>query len=203
MTNWKRIIATSIALGASVVATGGIAGGVAVAGSCPSRTTTTPFTAWGDSNSYFVVPGATFEGSHGWTFYGGITVAADQEPWKVNGSGHSRSLNLPAYTTAMAPNMCIASNEDSLRLFYKDPGVGGASLIVKVEAWNSVEPAARSTNTYTIGSSSAGWKLSPRISLPNNRDAAGEQMVTITITPVNTAATWRVDDVMLDPWISR
>jgi hypothetical protein len=203
MTNWKRIIATSIALGSSVLATGGLAGGVAVAGSCPARTTSTPFTAWGDSNAYFVVPGATFEGAHGWTFNGGITVAGEQEPWKINGSGHSKSLNLPAYTTAMAPNMCIASNEDSLRLFYKDPGVGGAALQVKIEAWNTTSNGARSINTYAIGSSGAGWKLSPRIQLPNMRDAAGEQWVTITITPINTAATWRVDDVMLDPWISR
>jgi hypothetical protein len=203
MTNWKRIIATSIALGASVVATGGIAGGVAVAGSCPSRTTTTPFTAWGDSNSYFVVPGGTFESAHGWTFFGGISVAGDQEPWKVNGSAHAGSLSLPAYTTAMAPNMCIASNEDSLRLFYKDPGVSGAKLLVKIEAWNSAGTNGRVVQEYKISAGSAGWKLSPRISLPNNRDAAGEQWVTITVTPTDTAATWRIDDVMLDPWISR
>lgn len=197
--NWKRALVAALVMASTATAVGGQ---VALA-ACPSRTTTTPFTGWGDSNAYFVVPGATFEGSHGWTFSGAISVVADQEPWKINGSTHGRSLNLPAYTTAIAPNMCIASNEDSLRLFYKDPGVGGATLQVKVEAWNNTSNGARSINTYAIGSNGSGWKLSPRIQLPNMRDSAGEQMVTITITPVNTAATWRVDDVMLDPWIAR
>jgi hypothetical protein len=199
--NWKRAILAALALAATATSIGG--GQVAVAGTCPTRTTTKPFTAWGDSNDYFVVPGATFEGSHGWRFSGAVSVVADQEPWKINGSSHSKSLNLPAYTTAIAPNMCIASNEDSLRLFYKDPGKPGASLLVKVEAWNTGDVTARSVVTNTIDSRGAGWKLTPRIALPNKRDAAGEQWVTITITPVNTGATWRVDDVMLDPWISR
>ena len=182
---------------------GAVATGTTVsAGSCPTRTLTTPFKAWGDSNSYFVVPGATFEGSHGWSFAGGISVVSDQEPWKINGSAHAKALNLPAYTTAMAPNMCIADNEDSLRFFYKDPGVGGATLSVKVEAWNN-SSTGRSIQTYAIGSNGTGWKVSPRIALPNKRDAKGEQWVTITITPINTAATWRIDDVMLDPWIAR
>lgn len=201
MRTFKQVaLAATIAIAATAGAIG--AGTVATAGSCPTRTLSTPFKAWGDSNQYFTVPGATFEGSHGWSFGGNISVVNDQEPWKINGSTHSKSLNLPAYTTAMAPNMCIASNEDSLRLFYKDPGVGGAALTVKIEAWNN-SSTGRSINTYTIGSSGSGWKLSPRIELPNKRDAAGEQWVTITITPVNTAATWRVDDVMLDPWIAR
>jgi hypothetical protein len=203
ITNWKRIAEASIAVGSSLLATGGLAGGVAAAGSCPTRTTSAPFTAWGDSNSYFVVPGATFEGAHGWSFGGSISVVADQEPWKVNGSGHAKSLSLPAYTTAMAPNVCIASNEDSLRLFYKDPGVNGAKLLVKIEAWNSAGTNGRVVQEYKINAGTVGWKLSPRISLPNNRDAAGEQWVTITVTPTDTAATWRIDDMMLDPWISR
>lgn len=177
-------------------------GTTVAAGSCPARTLTTPFTAWGDSNSYFVVPGATFEGSHGWSFSGSISVVSDQEPWKINGSSHAKALNLPAYTTAVAPNMCIADNEDSLRFFYKDPNVGGAALSVKVEAWNN-SSTGRSVQTYAIGSNGSGWKLSPRIELPNKRDAKGEQWVSITITPINTAATWRIDDVMLDPWIAR
>jgi hypothetical protein len=202
MRNIRRILATALVVAGAAT---GIAttAGVVSASSCPTRSTTTPFTRWGDSNHYFVVPGATFEGSHGWTFFGGISVVSDQEPWKINGSSHSKALHLPAYTTAMAPNMCIASNEDSLRLFYKDPGVSGARLLVKIEAWNTAGINGRVVKEYRIGSGGAGWKLSPRFALPNNRDSKGEQMVTITITPVDTAASWRIDDVMLDPWIAR
>ena len=51
---------TKITLTAALTLTA-IGGAVATAstasaGSCPTRSTTQPFTAWGDSNSYFVVP---------------------------------------------------------------------------------------------------------------------------------------------------
>lgn len=203
MRNLKQLaIAAAIAATATVGAVG--AGTGVSAGSCPVRTTTTPFKAWGDTNAYFQVPGGTFEaGATGWTMYGGVSVVTEQEPWKINGSAHAKALSLPAYTTAMPANMCIADNEDSLRLFYKDPGVAGATLTVKVEAWNSAGTNGRVITTSKVSSSGAGWKLSPRLALPNNRDSAGEQWVTITITPVDTAATWKIDDLMLDPWIAR
>ena len=62
--NWKRALVAALVMASTATAVGG--GQIALA-ACPTRTTTTPFTAWGDSNAYFVVPGATFEGSHGTT----------------------------------------------------------------------------------------------------------------------------------------
>ncbi len=202
MRNIRRIIATTAIVATSTVGLIASANPVS-ASTCPTRTTTTPFTAWGDHNQYFVVPGGTFEGSHGWGSNGNVSVVNDQAPWKINGSNHSKALNLPAYTTTIAPNMCIASNVDWLRLFYKDPGVSGARLLVKIEAWNTAGTNGRVVKEYRISSGGAGWKLTSALALPNNRDSRGEQMVTITITPVDTAASWRIDDVMLDPWIAR
>jgi len=43
--------------------------GVALA-SCPTQPVSTPFSQWGDSNDYFLVPGGSFEGTSdqvGWT----------------------------------------------------------------------------------------------------------------------------------------
>lgn len=199
----KLVLATALVAGVTAGATGLGAGSASAAG-CGTRSTSKAFAAWGDNNDYFVVPNATFEsGTGGWSFYAGNgspSVVADQAPWKINGASHSRALNLPAYSTAQAPNMCIASNEEWMRLFYKDPGVGGSQLLVKIEAWSS---AGRMAQEYRINAGGAGWKVSPQIPMPNKRDANGDQNVTITITPVGTAATWRVDDVMVDPWKSR
>jgi hypothetical protein len=202
MRNIRRIIATTAIVATSTVGLIASAGHVS-ASSCPTRSTTKPFTAWGDHNNYFVIPGGTFESSPGWSYFGNVSVVNDQAPWKVNGSTHSKALNLPAYTTAMPPNMCIASNVDLIRFFYKDPGVSGARLLVKIEAWNTAGTNGRVIREYRLSSGSSGWKLSPTLALPNNRDSKGEQMITITITPVDKAATWRIDDVMLDPWIAR
>lgn len=199
----KLVLATALVAGVTAGTTGLVSGSAAASG-CGTRATFKAFAPWGDFNDYFVIPNGTFEsGAGGWTMYSGQgspSVVSDQAPWKINGSTHSRALNLPAYSTAQAPNMCIASNEDWLRLFYRDPGVSGSQLLVKVEAWSS---AGRDAREFRINAGGAGWKLSPQIGLPNMRDAAGGQMVTITITSVGTAANWRVDDIMLDPWKTR
>jgi hypothetical protein len=205
MQHWKQLLlAGAIAAAATTVGTGALPGTAAAAGSCGARTTTQAFKNWGDTNQYFVVPGATFEsGTPGWVFYAGQgtpSVVTDQESGKVNGSTHTKALNVPAYSTVMPPNMCINSNEEFLRLFYKDPGVSGAQLLVKMEAWSS---AGRVVQQFTINASSAGWKVSPQIPMPNKRDANGEQTITLTITPIGQAGTWRLDDIMVDPWVSR
>jgi hypothetical protein len=200
----KRIaLATALVAGVTAGTTGLVAGSAAASG-CGTRSTFKAFAPWGDQNDYFVTPGGTFEGSmSGWAFYAGNgspSVVNDQAPWRINGSTHSKALNLPAYSTAQVPNMCIASNEEWMRLFYKDPGVSGSQLLVKVEAWSS---AGRRAVEFRINAGGAGWKVSPQIALPNMRDQFGNQMVTITMTSVGTAASWRVDDVMVDPWKTR
>jgi hypothetical protein len=200
----KRLAATALSLGIAVV--GAVtSSGTAAAASCPQRPTTQAFSRWGDLNSYFLVPGGSFEsGTSSWMLYasdhGSIKTTASQEPWKVNGSTHSRSLRLPAYSTAQSSNICLASNEEFGRFFYNDPGVRGASLLVKVEAWSS---AGRMNTELRIPSGAAGWRVSPQIVMPNKRDSAGDQWITITMTPVDAPAAWSIDDVMIDPWISR
>lgn len=205
MKHWKHLlVATAISAVATAAAGGVSPTTAAAAGSCGARSTTQAFKNWGDTNQYFLVPGADFESStSGWVFYAGQgtpSVVTDQEPWKVNGSTHKKALNVPAYATVMPPNMCINSNEEFLRLFYKDPGVSGAQLLVKIEAWSS---AGRVVQEYKINAGGAGWKVSPQIPMPNKRDANGEQTITLTITPIGTAGTWRLDDIMIDPWVSR
>ena len=159
----KRIaLAATIVAGTTAVSTGAIAGSAAAA--CASRTTFQAFSQWGDANQYFVAPNATFEsGTSGWTMYAGVgspSVVADQEPWRINGAGHSKALQLPAYSTAMPPNICLNSNEEWMRFFYKDPAVSGAQLLVKIEAWSS---AGRTVQEIRINSGSAGWQVSKQI----------------------------------------
>jgi hypothetical protein len=205
MKNVKRVVAVTLAL-SSITVLGGVASGApASAASCPQRATTKAFSQWGDNNSYFVVPNGSFEsGTAGWSLYasdfGSIKTTRTQEPWKVNGSNHANSLRLPAYSTAQVPNICLSSNEEWGRFFYRDPGVAGSSLLVKVEAWSS---AGRMNTEIRIPSGRSGWQVSPQIAMPNKRDGNGDQWVTITITPVDAPATWSIDDVMIDPWISR
>jgi hypothetical protein len=167
---------------------------------CGTRTAATPFTAWGDKNLYFTLPGGSFEsGLRGWTVSGGATTVAENEPWKVLSSSHSSALGLPPGAAATSPAMCIASDEDSVRFFYKSPGVSTAALRVTIHVVSGVNVA---DNQLTIDGGTAGWVVSPRIMMPDIRDASGRQTVTVGFDQVNGQADWLVDDVEVDPWKS-
>jgi anti-sigma factor ChrR (cupin superfamily) len=140
----------------------------------------------------------TFEaGASTWAKTGGASVVSGNEPWKVLGSTHASSLKIPAGASAASQSMCIASAEDSLRFFYKSPGVSGSLLHVSIYVTSGVNVA---TNDYDVSGSTAGWAVSQRIMLPDIRDASGQQTVTITFSQRQTAATWQLDDVEIDPW---
>ena len=191
----RLTVALAVAASGLVVATSQVA---TAAIGCSTRTTTRPFKAWGDNNAYFVAPGGTFESSVGWTG-SSLSRAAGNEPWKINGSGHGYSLKIGARGQAKSAQFCVNSDEDSMRLFFKSPGVSGASLKLHIEVISGVN---RATNDYDINGSTAGWALMQRIMLPDIRDASGQQYVSITLTAQGTSATWYVDDVMIDPWKS-
>lgn len=91
----------------------------------------------------------------------------------------------------------VAAKEDSMRSFVRRPGVRGAVLHVAVHVTVGVNVA---TMDADIDGSSYGWAPSDRFVLPDIRDAAGRQNVTITLSSRGAAATWLTDDVMVDPW---
>jgi hypothetical protein len=202
---WKHSLIAAAVFGSTIaVATGA---GVTHAGTvaCSSPATKQTFAPWGDTSGYFPITNGTFEGgSGGWTMYssgyGTPSVGSNQEPWKVNGSTHSKGLSIPAYATAYAPQTCVTKDQDAMRFFYKSPGVSGATLLVKIEVRSD---AGQVVQQWTISAGSAGWKVSPKFSIPNKRDSSGQQNINVTLTPINTAATWVVDDFMIDPFVSR
>ncbi len=203
MKHWKRLLTATAIITSTTVAAGGIgAGGVDAAENCTTRSTKQAFSQWGDSNQYFTVTNGTFEsGTGGWTLTSGVTTKNDQATWKVNGASHSKALSIPGGGSAEAPFMCVNSDEDSMRFFYRNPtGNGSANLQVKIEVKSDLGQAV---NTWTVGTSSTGWNVSPRIMLPNLRDANGQQWIRLSFTSINTPAAWVVDDVMIDPWVSR
>lgn len=196
--SWKRtLLATTIVAGATFTT---MAGPAHADDACVSRSTKQSFANWGDQNSYFVMTSGTFEsGSSGWTLSGGPSVVSAQEPWKVLGNG-AKALNLPKNSSARSTKMCVASNEEWLRFFYKSPGVSGSALKVTITVTSSNGTAV---NTWAVGGDSAGWNVTPQIYLPNIRDNNGQQWITVQFAPVNTQATWVIDDVQIDPFVSR
>jgi hypothetical protein len=172
----------------------------AAAVSCSARTTSNAFRNWGDGNSYFLAPGANFEGgTGGWSGLGTLAVLGN-EPWRVNGAGNNWSLMVGALATATSPQFCVGSHEDSVRFFVNRPGIIGSRLHVHIDVQSGVN---RATNDYDIDGSAIGWTPVNRIMLPDILDASGKQYVTISLTSAGFPAIWGVDDVMIDPWVAR
>ncbi len=89
------------------------------AAACPTQPVTTPFSQWGDSASYFLVPGGSFEGTAdqvGWSL-SNATLSAGNEPFNVNGPGDQQSLTINAGGIAVSPYFCVDNTMTSLRLF--------------------------------------------------------------------------------------
>jgi hypothetical protein len=163
---------------------------------CTTRTVSQPFTAWSDSNYYFPVTSGTFEsGAGGWSIGSGVSTVPENEPWNVAGSG-AASLRIPAGSAASTSQMCLTADEDSTRFFYKSPG-SGVGLGVTITATNSITHAVAMTSFTIRAGTTAGWQVSPRISLPSARDLQGTENVVIKFTAQGAA--WQVDDVFVDP----
>src|SRR3954469_2365541 len=97
---------------------------VASAPSCDNGATAQPFAQWGDSNNYFLTPGGNFEsGASGWTL-NGARVAADQEPWRVNGDRGRHALVVPAGRSVVSPTVCVGIENPSMRFFAHRSGGG-------------------------------------------------------------------------------
>lgn len=193
----RTVVGVVAAVTMSVSALGA---GSASAGSlpCTARTTAKYFAPWGDNNQYFQMPDGGFEsGGSGWTFSGGAKGTTENEPWKIVGSGDSKSLWIPAGAKAVSPTFCVATAEDSLRAFVKRPGVANASLRLHVEVTSGVN---RATSDIDINGSTAGWTVIDRLMLPDIRDSSGKQYVSVWFWTTGVGASWKVDDVMIDPW---
>ncbi len=182
-----------------------VAGGASVSNAatyevkpCATRAVTKPFVPWGDTNNYFIAPSGTFEyGAGTWTVAGSAWTVAENEPWRVNGASDWSSMQLLPGSSIRSRSFCVGYDEDSIRLFIRKPGVPGSAITIQVTVTN---PNGSGVATYTMSGESFGWGPSPRINMPNVRDANGQQTVTIEIMPANNPAVWLVDDVMVDPW---
>ncbi len=168
---------------------------------CGARLMSQPFVPWGDANNYFVAPSGTFEyGTSSWTVSGSAWTVAENEPWRVNGVTDYSSMQLLPASSVRSRSFCVGTDEDSIRLFVRRPGVAGSALSIRVTSSN---PIGTATNTYTLAGDAPGWAPSPRIGIPNLLDVNGQQTVTIEIAPVNNPAVWLIDDVMVDPWSAK
>jgi hypothetical protein len=176
--------------------------GVALA-SCPAPPVSTPFSQWGDTNSYFMIPGGSFEGTAdqvGWTL-SGATLTAGNEPFYVNSSTDGQSLTISGGGSATSPFFCVDNTMTSLRFFAQQAAAGGD---LQVQA---VVQTPNGTQTVPVAELADGSMPSWAPTQPIPGDTSGLSsdqtlMVALQFNVPASAASWQIDDVYVDPYRS-
>ena len=170
---------------------------------CGDETLSKPFAQFGDQANYkFVKNGGFEEAAAGWTLMGKAKVVSGNEPWKVAGSSHGKSLVLPAGSSAISPVSCVGLAEPTMRFFAKKnkaPLLGISTLAVSVYVKTSLGLVVPLPIGVILGNGQ--WKPTPPLLivanllplLPGDRTPVAFQF-----TPV--LGEWQIDDVYVDPY---
>jgi hypothetical protein len=146
------------------------------------------------------VAGGTFEdGGRGWSLAGGAKVVAGNETFYVAGARDSRSLSLPAGSSATSPSTCVGLDRPVLRLFARNQG----SLLSTLRVDVLFEDAGGAVRSLPIGVllGGPGWKPTlPVLVVANLLPLLdGGTPVAFRFTPQGAGGKWQIDDVHVDP----
>jgi hypothetical protein len=179
-----------------------LSGGVALA-DCPAQPVSTPFSQWGDTNNYFLVPGGNFEGTSdqvGWAL-SSASLTPGNEPFYVDGSGDSQSLTISAGGTATSPFFCVDNTMSNLRFFAQE-ATAGSDLQVQA----LVQTRHHGVRSVPLEDLADGSMPSWAPTQPAGETGSLPDGVTLTValefSVPQSAGSWQIDDVYLDPYRS-
>jgi hypothetical protein len=164
------------------------------------------FLPWLDVFNYTLVPGGSFEaGTPGWKLSGGASIVSGNEPWRVNSASDSRSLSLPRGSSATSPAMCAGLSHLFLRLFSQRTNSGGllGALTSSLQTEVLFEDAGGNVRSLPLLNLDLGSQWGPTLPIPvvaNLLPLLGDKTaIAFRFTPKGSAS-WRIDDVYLDPY---
>jgi hypothetical protein len=176
---------------------------------CPDATTK-PFAPWNDYAKYAFVPNGGFEsGTGGWTLTGGARVVPGNESFFVHGARDRYSLSMPPGSTATSSPMCISLFSGKMRFFAANAGAANAKLKVQV-VYNGGVGGLLGGVGKLLGLSEVGyvtsggaWQPSPAIGMLGGTLPLLTSSVQFRFSTVDAGGAFRLDDVYLDPFLSR
>jgi hypothetical protein len=178
--------------------------GVAAAAPCPTLSSVTPFAQWGDSSSYFLAPGGSFEGpasSLGWTL-DSAGVAAANEPFDVGVGSNAQSLTIGAGGSATSAALCLDKTMPYFQFFARQL-TPGSDLRVQLTIGHGNRHAWAITVADLPDGSMPNWAPTGRMFLVSGRLPAGLSFNAALRFAVPAAAgSWQIDDVYVDPYRS-
>jgi len=174
-------------------------------GACNYTGAKTAFGPWGDGHSYVLAPDGGFEaGGTGWSLSNGAQVVDGNESFQLNGTTDSRSLSLPAGSTAVSPSICMSLDTPIFRMVARNGGDPASRL--KVEAVYTLLGLVQ-TKTVSKVAGGADWaptqQMSTVLTLSTIVGTLIPSSIQIRITPLDNRGEWQVDDLYIDPFARR
>jgi hypothetical protein len=168
--------------------------------SCVDPTVSPLLAGLGDTRSYFVAPGGDFEdGAAGWQLAGGATIAPGSNGLGIVGG--SSSLKLGAGSSAISPAFCVDERFPSFRMAAAQLGAAKANVKVQV-----VYPGQKD-NVDDVGKVESktvtDWGLTPDMAIDTKVPGWHRIALRLSVDKVAAASDVRVDDVVIDPRLSR
>jgi hypothetical protein len=160
------------------------------------------FSPWGDQRNYVLAPDGGFEaGGSGWQLSRGATVVEGNESYYLNDEGDSKSLSLPAGSSAVSPPVCMAIDTPSFRLVARNSGHPSSQL--RVEAVYKLLGLIRTKTAATLRAGST-WaptqSVSTVLTLSTIVGTLIPSAIQIRFTPLDSSGQWQVDDLYIDPF---
>jgi hypothetical protein len=170
------------------------------AGSCPVGQTSQLFSQFGDSASYSLVPGGTFEGPIGGWSLTGASVVSGNEPFSVNNSTDSHSLSIQGGGETISPTFCLSNALPSWRFFLQSQGSSPAAAL---DVWVQWTDAQGNTGqvpvTALLGQTYSSWAPSPVLTAGSVLPSGTTVNAQLVFSAMPGDA-WNIDDVSVDPY---
>ena len=166
---------------------------------CGDESLSKPFAGFGDRANYKLVAGGSFEGSLAdWTLNGRAKVVSGNEPWKVGGSNHGKSLVLPAGSSVITAPTCVGLGEPTLRFFAKKNRGLLSTLVVSVYVKTSLGLVVPLPLGVVLGNGQ--WKAtSPMLIVANLLPLLPGDRTPVAFRFTPLLGDWQIDDVYVDP----
>jgi hypothetical protein len=195
-------VAVLACLGLFVLPAVAFASGTTLA-SCPTHPLSTPFSQWGDNNSYFLAVGGSFEGTAaqvGWTL-NGASLTSGNEPFYVNGGGDGQSLTIAGGGSATSPYFCVDNTMASLRFFAQQATAGGD---LQLQALVKTSGGLQTVSLADLADGSMpSWAPTDPILGDASSLLDGQKVwVALQFTVPQSGASWQIDDLYIDPFRS-
>lgn len=175
-------------------------------GSCDGETYSQPFAQWGDNNDYVLLTGGDFEqASLPWALTGGAQPANGNEDFQVGGASDSHSLSVPAGSSATSPAVCASIYKPTLRLFARNSGSPTSRLNVDVYYPGLLGSVQKARLGQISGTGQWAPTGTSQLTVTNLLATLSLDRTAIAFrfSPADSAGSWSIDDVYVDPFNRR